>query len=109
MVFYCVKHLLEHKITPESIVEAVPWRRNRFFETFAGVLDADQVIEAFSTKWSDAKNPKFKRYFWKDEELFHIDNKTYVLSNQWGTRTLEVIEAFAITFPEAKINYKEAV
>ena len=109
MIFYCVKNLLENGISPGAILSALTHRKNRFFEIFPGELSADQVIEEIAKKWPNSKRPMFKRFFWKDEELFHVNGKTYILSNQWGSRTLEIIDAFATAFPEAKISYKESL
>ena len=44
----------------------------------------------------------------KDEELFHIDDKTYAFSNQWGVTTLEAVDALKMAFPELNINYERA-
>ena len=36
--------------------------------------------------------PGYKRYFYEENQLFYIDNKTYALTSQWGLDTVEVAE-----------------
>ena len=51
-------------------------------------------------KGTGGKAPRAKRYFCDKDEIFHVDNKTYVLSNQWGRRTKEAAEQLARAFPQ---------
>ena len=39
-------------------------------------------------------------------EVFAIDGRTYVLVNQWGTRTLEAAKLLAEKFPKLQISFE---
>jgi len=41
---------------------------------------------------------KRKKYFLEDGQIFHIDGRTYVLSNQWGKGTQAGVEAMQQEF-----------
>ena len=56
----------------------------------------------------DIRCVRIRPFIMKDEELFHIDGKTYAFSNQWGVTTLEAVDALKTAFPELDINYERA-
>ena len=45
------------------------------------------------------------RFFCKDEELIRSGGRTYALTNQWGTQTIETIEALLKAFPDQGISF----
>ena len=103
MMFRLVSGVLASGGTPEQVVEAIPWRRNNLFEVFDGCLSADEVYEKLMETDPGGKLPRAKRYFCDQDEIFHVDNKTYVLINQWGRRAKEAAERLASAFPQLKI------
>lgn len=73
----------------------------------SGSLDSDAVMDAMTKKMTD-RGFKFrpKKYFLQDDQLFHVDGNTYVLSNQWGRGTQLVVEAIQREFGvTAKIDW----
>ncbi|KQT13277.1 hypothetical protein [Ramlibacter sp. Leaf400] len=97
-MFEVVREAIKHGITPEKINEAVPWRRTTMFLKAPGLLKAGELMEQFADK-----NPA--RYFSDDEELFHVNDYTYAMSNQWGLSTedaarnvIQLLPAGAVTF-----------
>ncbi len=52
--------------------------------------------------------PLSQRFFIKEGEFFHFNNKTYVLSNQWGIDTLETVDNLKRAFPNLNIEIKPA-
>jgi hypothetical protein len=82
MMYLVVKKLIDDGVRPEEIADTVSWRKNNMFKEFDKELNEEQVIETLDGSQSNSKKPLHIRYFCKDEELFHIDNKTYLLSNQ---------------------------
>ena len=102
MMFRLVSGVLASGGTPEQVMEAIPWRRNNLFEVFDECLSADEVYEKLM-KGTGGKAPRAKRYFYDKDEIFHVGNKTYVLSNQWGRRTKEAAEQLARAFPQLEI------
>lgn len=103
MMFRLISAALRHGGTPEQVMAAIPWRRNRLFDVFEGSLTAEQVQEQIMSNDGGGAVPRAKRYFCNDGEVFHADNKTYVMSNQWGARTLEAVESLAKVFPNLRI------
>ena len=49
-----------------------------------------------------------KRFFCDDGEPFHVEDKTYVLSKQWGLNALDAAEKLTDMFPDLNIEYKPA-
>jgi hypothetical protein len=41
-----------------------------------------------------------RRYFCKDDEVFHLDGKTYAMTNQWGLRTEEAVKNILAVLPQ---------
>ena len=104
MMFHLVAAILKNGAQPEAIMEAIPWRRNRLFKVFEGDLDSKAVYETIMDGHSGGKVPRAKRFFTDEGEIFHANGKTYVLTNQWGNRTLEAVESLAKTFPDLNIS-----
>jgi len=105
MMFHLIRAVLHHAGTPQQVMDAIPWRRNQLFEVFDGTLNATQVQEQILRDDPGGAIPRPKRFFCNEGEVFHADNKTYVLSNQWGARTLEAVESLARAFPNLRIEF----
>ena len=109
MIFNVISHILEQGHgTLEQIIDAVPAtvkKADYLFEVYDGKLDSEQFREQYRAAHPADGNV---RHFMKDEELFHIDGKTYAFSNQWGVTTLEAVDALKTAFPELNINYERA-
>ena len=107
MMFRLVSGVLRNGGTPDQIGEAMPWRKKRIFKVLEGELTAEQTYQAIMENDGGGKVPMAKRYFCDDEEVFHIDGKTYVLSNQWGgegpARAARNLEKM---FPDLNIQIK---
>ena len=67
--------------SPEPFNDVVNWKRN-FFRTFEGTLNSADATEQLPPS-NDGK----KRWFSDEGEIIHYENKSYVLSNQWGRLT----------------------
>ena len=106
MMFRLISGVLANGGTPEQVMETVPWRKNRLFEVFEGRLSADEVCDLLMKADAGGALPRTKRYFCDEQEIFHVANKTYVLTNQWGKRALEAAELMAKVFPELAIQIK---
>jgi hypothetical protein len=89
--------------------DAIPWRANRLFQVFDGVLSADEVRDRLSEIDSGGAIPLSRRYFCDDGQNFNVQEKTYVLSNQWGLRTLEAAENLKKAFPGLNIEIRPAM
>ncbi|MCY4209713.1 MAG: endonuclease NucS [Gammaproteobacteria bacterium] len=110
MIFSVVSHILEHRHgKPGQIIDAIPAtvkKANYLFEVHDGKLNSEQFREQYRAAHPADGNV---RYFIKDDELFHIDGKTYAFSNQWSKDTTpEAVDALKTAFPELNINYERA-
>ncbi len=73
-----------------DIQQLIP--RNKLVST-EGSLSSDEFIAAvLSTREKEGRNFSYGRFFVQDNELFHIDGKTYALSKMWGKGTQSVVE-----------------
>jgi hypothetical protein len=49
------------------------------------------------------------RFFCADDELIHVEGRTYAFTNQWGTDSfLAAIDNLSNAFPEHGIAYKKS-
>ena len=103
-MFQIIKPIIDSGVQPEEVADIIFWRKNILFYHIEGEFGEEQVISKLSEEDKGGAVPKHRRYFSKEDELFHIDGKTYLLTNQWGHRTLEVVELLKINFPDLEIE-----
>ena len=89
----------------QCIIYCTAKKAEYLFEVYDGKLKSEQFREQYR-----AAHPadSSERYFMKDEDLFHMGDKTYAFSNQWGVTTLEAVDALKTAFPELNIDYEQA-
>jgi hypothetical protein len=104
MMFNVIKPIIESGVHPETLAELIHWRKNALFYKFDEILDEEAVVERLSEEDAGGKVRKHRRFFNRDDELFHVDGKTYLLTNQWGARALEAVELLKINYPGLSIN-----
>jgi hypothetical protein len=99
VVLAIVRHIVSTGVTPEQ-VEAAAGRRE-IFVSVAGNIEGEQFkAELTSLRPGDSIFPK--RYFTADDQLFHSNDRTYALTNQWTGATMETLAAtLAMRFPAA--------
>ena len=109
MILSIVSHILsEGHGKPGQIIDAIPAtvkKAEYLFEVYDGKLNSEQFREQYRSNYP---NDSRERYFMNEGELFHIDGKTYAFSYEWGTTTLEAVDALKTAFPELDINYERA-
>lgn len=106
MMFHIISGVLSHDGTPQQVIEAVAWKGNSLFEILEGTLNSAQAYDQIMKDDIGGAVPRAKRFFVNKDELFHFDGKTYVLTNQWGNRTLEGVESLSKMFPNLEIEVK---
>ncbi|MBF3882669.1 hypothetical protein ISG07_04590 [Burkholderia pseudomallei] len=87
-----IAEALKQGVPVSTIESAVPWRGNLFASVDGRVSEAE---------FNEAFGGKRLRNFIADDELFHVDGRTYALTTQWGTRTLQAIENILRHIPRA--------
>lgn len=103
LMFHIIAESIQSGVHPEELVGVVPKRTKKLFEVFEGTLTARQVYDKIMEKDTAGEIPRNKRFFSEDGEFFHLDGKTYVLSNQWGISTLASAQAIQKSFPQLNI------
>ncbi|MBU9174035.1 hypothetical protein [Burkholderia gladioli] len=92
LIYHVVREAIAHGLTPDDIRSEVPWRSGNMFLSADGTLTGQQLMAAFPSK-----SPT--RFFCSDEDLIHVDGKTFALSNQWGERTEEAVSKIVKRMP----------
>ena len=105
LVYYAVREAIAKGLTPDDVRALIPWRSNQLFFHVPEVVDSEGFVRAF--KASSKTDPK--RFFFADDRLFHIGAETYALTNQWGDRSIEAVEAIKhrLDLPDS-IEYEAA-
>lgn len=104
LMYQLVNKVIQSGVKPEEVADIISWRKGNLFICFDGSVDEARFSEQIMKLDTGGKLPKTKRYFCKQDELFYIDNKTYALTNQWGKRTLEVVERLRANYPGMNIS-----
>jgi hypothetical protein len=109
MMFHIISQVIEHGISPIDVQRAIdlmPQRGKKLFEILDGELDASEVYEKLMIGDTGGRVAKAKRFFSGEGEYFCCDNKTYVLTNQWGKMSTVIVDALAKQFPHLNIEIR---
>lgn len=104
VMFHVIKPIIDSGVKPEQVADIISWRKNNLFYQFDEELDEEQVIAKLSEEGNSGAIPKHRRYFSKEDEIFHIDGRTYLLTNQWGVKTLDAVELLKNSFSNIAIE-----
>ena len=105
LVFFAVREAINHGITPAELRTLISWRSTQLFYQIPHIVDSEEFVRAFRS----AGRTDPKRYFYADDRLFKYEGETYALTNQWGDRSVEAVEAIKQRLgPAARINYTAA-
>lgn len=80
-MFRLVSRILQSGITPQQVINVIPSRKNKLFHVIEGEVSGEQAYREIIKNYSGFKYPNAKRYFCKDNEVFYIEGKTYLLTN----------------------------
>jgi hypothetical protein len=87
VVLTAVRQLDARGHTPEEIEKAAG---RRLFEVAEGTVDGEAFKTELATRRpNDPVAPK--RFFVRNDQLFHADGKTYALTNQWSKTSMETL------------------
>jgi len=106
-IFAIVKYLCAKGISPETIMDVVPWRRNTMFQGVDGEVDSEQFVQLAAER-AERENRRFDafRFYLADDELIVCNGRTYAFTKMWGHRTLQAIDQLKEAFPETEIAYE---
>lgn len=94
LIYEIVAEALRRGIAPNRIVDAVPWKSSIFLSA-DGSLNEQEFQATFGGKRL--------RYYTADQDLFHLEGKTYSLTTQWGSKTLHAIDNIVGLMPEGEV------
>jgi hypothetical protein len=106
-IFLICKRLCESSITPEEIASLFKSRQNRVWYSVDGVVGASEFVTRAAEKATATAN-RFdpRRWFCKDNELIHVDAKTYAFSDQWGGEDWRAaMDALKEAYPQFSIDF----
>lgn len=107
LMYNIIKTALVGGMSPKEIIEYLPHKTiDRVFVVMDGVCNDEQVRDYLMLDDPGGKLPRTKRYFCLDSEILHIENKTYVLSNQWGKQSIDCIFKFVKNHPDLGLDVK---
>ena len=106
LMYHLTSGVINNGAHPNEVIAAFPSRTNNVFDVFEGIFTEDDVIEKIMERDSGGQIPRHKRFFTDEGQFFHVDGKTYVLSNQWGKAEMDGIERLVAMFPNMKIGLK---
>jgi len=91
-IYHVVSEAIKLGVKPEDILRIISWRKTNMFRSAPGRLSGSALM-------SIAFDRSPSRYFCEDDEVFYINDRTYSVSNQWGTRTEEAVKKILEILP----------
>jgi hypothetical protein len=105
VVLVAVRQLVRRGKTPPEIEDAAG---RRLFEIVDGSIDG-AAFQAELAKRRPKDPIAVKRFFVRDDQLFHANGKTYALTNQWSKNSMEaLLVALAARFGEYGLTVQAA-
>ena len=109
LVFRVVQYAVAKGATPDDVAATMPQhKRNLLWRWADGTLSSEEFIAAVAgTFRREGKSFDARRFFRADDELFHIDDKTFALTNQWGGQeVIDAVEAIITRYGDHDISYR---
>ncbi|CAM5553592.1 hypothetical protein ECAE60S_04421 [Eoetvoesiella caeni] len=98
-VFQIVREAVRLGISPDAVASAVTWRRYQMFISCPGHHSAASILEANPGKSGH-------RFFCREDEVFFVQDVSYLMTNQWGARTEEAVdEILKLLPPDHGVSY----
>ncbi|MHC8440805.1 MAG: hypothetical protein ACYYK0_01175 [Candidatus Eutrophobiaceae bacterium] len=103
LIFHLISDAIHSGIDLTEIQSLLSWKGNLFI-SFNGELDAEEFERALMKTDPGGRIPRTKRFFCDEGELFQQGGKTYALNNQWGRKTMRVVDAIKERYPQLAID-----
>lgn len=108
-VLRVISALVKSGVKPEQIAAVVPALTDRLFSGRSGSLSSTQFLEQVNDeRVRSGRSFDEARWFCRDDELLHVDGRTYAIFNQWGTNTEQFLRDLTAAFPSAGIRVDTA-
>lgn len=84
-IHFLCKRICERGIAPDELVALFDWRPNRVWYAVDGTVDGTEFKSLAAMKASSGGQPfDDRRWLCEDEQLPHVNGRTYAFSSQWG-------------------------
>jgi hypothetical protein len=104
LAYHLISSVLRRSAKPQDIIKFFPARASNLFEVFDGKLKEDAVKEKIMETNTGGQTPRHQRFFCDKGQLFYVDGKTYVLSNQWGKAEIDGLNKLASKYENISIS-----
>jgi len=86
----------------EKALETQPYKK---YEKYEGSLNSEEVETRILEGGQEGITPRTRRFFCQEEQLFHIDNYTFVLSKSWNVEHVrKALREFQKELPDENID-----
>ena len=100
LIYEIVKKLIERGSKPDEIQSHLKGiKTGSLFVDYDGKLSESEIVAELKQADSVGSQSKAERYFCKEDQLFCVNNRTYVLTNQWGKETVDVAKKLCSKYP----------
>ncbi|MDQ2937429.1 MAG: hypothetical protein M3R67_07955 [Acidobacteriota bacterium] len=108
LVLRVVQYAARKDATPDDIAATMHLTRSRLWRQADGILNSEEFVAAVTDNLAREGKPfDAGRFFCADDELFHIGEKTYALTNQWGGQGVaEAVEAVLERYGGQDVSYR---
>jgi hypothetical protein len=107
LVFHIVNELVRaHGVTPDAIVQLVPWKRQMFAVSEGEFPDEASFVEGTRSQYAKrgrAFDPG--RHFITKGRTFVLGGRTYALTKMWGAEALRAADTLLAEFPRLDATY----
>ena len=107
LFFLVFRALIQRGVTPEQIMEVFQARK---FLVVQGTCNTPEEFRQRALNLRNASGNAYalNRFFVDVDELFHVDGKTYAVSNQWSKKGLPDLQKLISKHPEASISFAKS-
>lgn len=92
-------------VKPSEMQSTVSWYKKAFC-VLEGILSSNEVNKEL-TRRHQVDGPAFRlgNWFTDEEELMHLDDRTLLVSKQWGKRTERALIELTEAFPASGVTF----
>ena len=104
-IFFVVKNLCDSGIDPEKIKKLIYWKKYLFLQA-DGILNSNDFIRTITAqRGTDGRKIEYRRWYCEDEELIHLNGKTFAFYRMWGNKWGIAMNLLKDNFPDARIDF----
>ncbi|MCY4200868.1 MAG: hypothetical protein OXF31_13835 [Gammaproteobacteria bacterium] len=105
LMWRLVKEIYDRDVGLDTVERALNNQSATKYEKYEGKFNSEEVKTRIMKKDRAGKRPRTRRFFCQEEQLFHIGDYTFVLSNGWtGDQARDALRDFQKELPKWKIE-----